>query len=189
MPYVVDHVHWLRDEQVTCATSCSPSALVMARLTEVPLTAFIEHWPRKMWLMSVPLFTANPDFFPRVYMWGFDGVSRWEDREKGSESRGGSCQGWLRSVPLPELVCDAAGGVAPGAPRCTWLMSSSPNLLLPVALAKQAWRWATHLKPRLPDKVPQWQLIGDVPQGLSVAGCRFLHGLQDLPKPGLWRRS
>lgn len=62
-------------------------------------------------------------------------------------------------------------------------------LFLPVTLARQAGgRRAAGLKPRLPENVPEGELVGDVPHRLDVAFGGPLHGGHDLPEPRLARR-
>lgn len=67
-------------------------------------------------------------------------------------------------------------------------MAQPSILFFLVTLAREAEEGGTtHLKPRLPQKVPQRQLIGDSLHGLGVTIHSALHGFQDFLEPGLGR--
>lgn len=74
------------------------------------------------------------------------------------------------------------------SPDAQQLMAHRSILFFLVTLAREAEEGgATHLKPRLPQKVPQRQLIGDSLHGLGVTIHSALHGFQDFLEPGLGR--
>lgn len=74
------------------------------------------------------------------------------------------------------------------SPDAQQLMAQPSILFFLVTLAREAEEGGTtHLKPRLPQKVPQRQLIGDSLHGLGVTIHSALHGLQDFLEPGLGR--
>lgn len=72
------------------------------------------------------------------------------------------------------------------SPDTQWLLAHPFVLFFLVALASESGgRGATHLKPRLPQDVPQGQLVGDFLHSLRVTVHRLLHGFQDFLESGL----